>query len=216
MRFYEVSCITLSLLIISGSALGSDKGIQTSGIYLAIGGGADIQLKGLDDGLYPALEAGFGYSWSSFSVEVDLFWNMTDWDSPVPMTDPIMPLIGGATYTGHVLGAILYGSFFPVKRSFGWNHYIKIGIGGEAILTEESIRPEFYTPCEESFTMGGLVARGGAGTEINVSESISLGLTLMYSYTRLFNGIECHPPDDVETPANVHSVNLIVSMRLSI
>ena len=102
MRSGLLAFFLLPLTFIDGLANGAETDVQSSGVYLIIGGGTDIQLSGLDSGVYPTIEAGFGYSWSSIALEIDLLWSMTDWDSFVPISDETgMPLLGGATYRSH-------------------------------------------------------------------------------------------------------------------
>ena len=209
--------LILLILFTSGTALGSEKGVRSSGTYLVLGGGTDIQLSGLDSGVYPALEAGIGNYYNYIEWEIDFFWSRTDWDSNIPMTDEtFMPLIGGASYSGNMFGAVAYVNYFPKGKSPSWNYFITIGFGGEFILTEESMGPGIRTPCEESFTMGGLLFRIGNGTEFMVNDRLSIDLAVMYSLTHIFHGIECHQSSEIETIEDVHSINIVVSMKLSI
>jgi hypothetical protein len=220
MNSRSLACIILLPLFTSVPSEASNKGIQSSGLYLTLGGGADFQIAGLDDGFYPAVEAGIGYYHNYMEIEIDLFWNRTDWDSDVPITDEtFMPLIGGAEYSGNGFGAIVYANYFPKGKSPRWNYFITLGFGAEFILTEVSMGPGIRTPCEESFTMGGVLLRVGNGTEFMVNDWLSMELAVMYTFANIFHGIECH--ESIGVPKgihdiDVHSIDVIASMKFSI
>jgi len=176
-----------SIVSIEARAFSLDEDSELSAFYITVGGGASLSTSGFGEGFYPTAEAGVGYRLDRLEFEVDFIWSSTEWKRGV-LTYPEDP--GGDRFIpGHILGGCFYTKYYPFSLSSWLNLNGVLGIGSQVI----TILGEYSYDSGELF---GLTFRIGAGAEIVVVEYISIGVTILYSYTYFFDRLDEVSPDN--------------------
>ena len=206
-------------ILLTRMASAEEQETKTSGMYLNLGGGTDIQIAGSETGVRPAVQVGVGSSWDWMSLDINLLWNTSLLHVGMWVTDHTgMPLVGGADYSGHLIGLLAYGRFYMTESTNTVRPFGVLGVGGNAFLIQYSGPSGTRPACNESETLGGIIIRGGAGLELSLVDYLSLDFTAAYSYTRLLGSIDCTSPEgsgSVEPPVNLHSINVVTTVKLS-
>jgi len=198
------------------TAWSSDSSNVSTGPFVAVGAGTDVQLSGFDDGTYPSLHAGAGYKWSWIAVDVSFIWTTTEWHRDIALTDQYhMPLIGGWTFPGHMLGGIVCGRFYPVPQSYRMHPYLFAGVGAVATIIEDNMPSHLITFAKKSGSMWGLAFRGGVGIEIRVVWKVFIDLAVTYSYVHLLEEFDSTAPEYLHSPERLQSINVSGAARIS-
>ena len=201
--FFPLTIFTL--FCPTGASRATEPSAVVSRPYVALGGGASVDLSGYFDITSPAMQVEVGFRWRRFAVEASMVWSELKWTAfPRYVCIAIYGTVCPANHVdGDLVGKVIQGRFYLFRPEHSMQLYLIGGLGGQLLTYKETHG--------RSGNEWLIMLRAGVGVETAFFGGISLDLSAIYSYTHLLG----EPDPFLFFPRRLQNINLVGAIKYS-